>query len=86
MASAKRTADDVDVKRFVRALPVKFRPGPRKTHEVVHVEVSAVYSSSSGFPGPADNIPTVEYKIVKKDAPSNLRELTSKDDHKLSAS
>lgn len=63
--SAKRNVDDVQVKRLVRSVSVRFKARPRKA-----VAVRAAYYSLSGFPGPSEDIPAVENEIVKEDAPS----------------
>lgn len=60
VAPAKRNVDDVQMKRFVRVVSVKFKLGPRKTLEDACVAVSAVHSSSSGFPDLSQDVPIVE--------------------------
>lgn len=51
VTSAKKYADDVQVKRFVRSVSVEVSPGPRRTFEEAHIALSAVYDFSSGFLG-----------------------------------
>lgn len=47
--------------------------------------MDAVYDSSSRFLGPLDDVPDVEYEIVKQDVPWNPRELTFKNERGLSS-
>lgn len=47
---AKRNVDDVQVKRFFRSLPVKFKAGPQNTFEPACVAVNTVHDFSSSFP------------------------------------
>lgn len=80
-----KNIDDGHVKRFVRSVSVKFKTGPGKTLEVGRAAVNVVYNSSSGFSGPSNGVPVVEDEIFKQDAPYNLRNLTSRNDHAPSA-
>lgn len=49
MTFAKRIADDAQVQRFIRAISVEFKPGPRKPFKEAHIAVNGVYGSFSGF-------------------------------------
>lgn len=49
VTSAERTVDIVQVKRFVRSILVKLKPGPQKTAEEARTAVNAVYRSLSVF-------------------------------------
>lgn len=56
MTSAKKNSNDVQVRHFVKAVPVQFKPVLRKTHEEVRVAVSKVYGLSSGLPDLSDDV------------------------------
>lgn len=51
VAFARRNADDVQMKCFDWSVPVKVKPGPRKTLKESRIAVNATYDSSSGFSG-----------------------------------
>lgn len=80
MNSAKRNADDVQVKRFCSVFPVKFRSGSIKYLEEERVAVSAMDDYSSCIPDLEDDVPVFEYEIIKEDTRWNLRDLVSKKD------
>lgn len=65
VTSAKMIVDDVQMKRFIRPVPVKIKDGPWKILEVAHVATQAVFDPLSGLPGPSDNVPIVENEIVE---------------------
>lgn len=52
-----------------KSVPLNFKPGPRKTLEVVRTVVNAAYGSLSGPLNSSDNVPFVDEEIVKEDAP-----------------
>lgn len=49
VTSANRNAGGLQFKGFVRAVPVKFKPEPRRTVEEAQAASSAVYGPSFGF-------------------------------------
>lgn len=59
MNSVKRNADDVQVRELLRALPFKFRSGPRKTPEEAHSSEKAINGTFTGFTNPAEDVPIV---------------------------
>lgn len=69
VTSTKCNADGVQVKRFVRAVPVNFKPETRKTVKETRAAVSALYGSSSCFPDPLGNVPSVQDEITNKGGP-----------------
>lgn len=58
----------MQVKRFVRTVPIKFKPGPRETLEEARVVVRAVYGSSPGYQDVLDDVFIVEDEIDEEDA------------------
>lgn len=66
--SAKRSVDIVQVKRILRSIPVKFKPGTRKSFEKASVVVNADYDSSTVFRDLSHDIRVDEDEIIEKDA------------------
>lgn len=69
------------MRRLIRAVSVKFRPGTRKIHKMARIAVSTMYSSLWGLPDLADDFPIIEDEIVEENDLKNLRDLTSMNDH-----
>lgn len=53
---AKRNADDVQVKRFVRSIPDKLKHGPQNLLDEVRSAMKAAYGSLSGYSGSFDYV------------------------------
>lgn len=66
-------------------MPVKFKPGPRKTFEESAHAISSVLGSSSDVPDSADTILASWDDIIQEDASCDVRDLMSSDDHGPSA-
>lgn len=78
VTSKKRAVSDIQVKRPVWFVPVKFKPVPRKAHaEALHA-VRSVHSSLAGFPDLSDDMLTSENGIFKGNASCDLLDMTSK--------
>lgn len=73
---AKRKVYDVQMKRFIRAVLVKFKSEPRSTLEERRVAMYAVSASLSGFPDWSEQVPIVEDEIFEEEAPWDLGDLT----------
>lgn len=78
VAYAKTNVHDIQMKRFVRSVFVKYKSGPQKTLEEKLTTVNAVYGSSLGLPGSLDNVLVLKDKIVEEDASWDPFNLTSK--------
>lgn len=85
VSSSERSAGDLQAKRFVRAVTLKFKPEPRQTLEEARVVGSAVNGFSSGLPDPSDDVLIVEEEIVEEDALCDPLYLAFKGDRGLSA-
>lgn len=83
--STKRNANDLQVKQFIKAVPVKFNPGPKKTNEEGRVLMCTSYGSSSVFLDPSEDVSIVEDENVEKNAACDLCVSTSKGDRGPSA-
>lgn len=68
------------MKRFVRSVPAKFKPGPRITVEEVRTAENAAYGSSWGSTSSSEDVTVIEDEIVEEHAPSDPRVLTSGND------
>lgn len=84
VSQKKRTVSDVQVRRWVKVLPFKFQPGPRKTCEKAARAVTSMLGSSAEFLDPADDMPVFENSLVEEDAPCDLWELTFRNDREPS--
>lgn len=69
VTSAKRIVDYVQVKPFVRTVPVQYKTAPRNTLEEARNAVSTVCDSSPGLRGPSDTVPVVDDEIIKRNSP-----------------
>lgn len=80
VTTVKRSVDDLQVKRLVRATVVKAKFASQKTFENARFAVSKVNSSSSGFPDPSDGLPTVQNGFIAEGSPWYPCTSTSKGD------
>lgn len=71
-SSTERNANDMQVKRSARAVPVEFKPGPQNTLEETCTAVRALYGRFSGFPDRSGDVTIVEDGIIKEGTPWNL--------------
>lgn len=68
VTSAKRSVEDIQVKRWVQDVPVKYKPGPWKTLKETYAAVRGVIGSSEDLQDPTDDVPAVEDAIIEEDA------------------
>lgn len=81
----KRMVVDVHAKKWVGLVPSKFRPELTRTHDRTANAASYLRVSLADFLDRVDDILFSEDDIAKEGAVSDLRDLTSNDDHGSSA-
>lgn len=79
VTSRERKVSDVQMRKWVGVVPVRFNPDQKKTHEDAARDVSSVFGSSVDFLDPANDMPVSEDGIFEKDALWDLRDLAFKD-------
>lgn len=65
ITSAQRNIDDVQVRRLVKSVDVKFNPLPGKTLSEARIAVKAAYGFLSEFAGSSDGISVVKDEIFE---------------------
>lgn len=63
IATGKRTANDVQLKKWIGVLSIIFKPVHQKTLEDVTTKISFVIDTSADFRDPASDVPIVEDEI-----------------------
>lgn len=82
---AKKSADDIHKRWYGEAVPIRCKPGPKKTlNEACHT-ISAVLCLIKDFRDTAGDVSIIESAVAENDTFQKCLELTSNDDRELSA-
>lgn len=77
-----KTVNDVQVKKWVGVVSVKFKPGRRKVLKEAANDLSSVLDSLADFPDPAADVPIVKDEIIKEVEHYSLSDLMYKHDRR----
>lgn len=80
MTSKKKNADNMQVKRLVKTVHVKYGPGPRNTIEEAGIAVGAVHGFLSDFLRLTDEDSVVDDECVEYSPLYNHDDLVTMDD------